>query len=218
MTFAPSAAETLRTTGGATRPWTTAGYATALWRARLSPPLPTATQRVAPETVPHDTENRTALDRSGPGQHHSLRSAEADVRWPTSNRNPGRLQIGIVAGFVGIRTHSRRNESGPLPSAGIARLRRYYGPIRHLPSPTQALTGSSLDGNSFLSTAADFPCCAPSMSRACRHHYPGGTVRCVSRSLPSRRRPSPLLGRVGSHIRAFEACSVFTHIAARTVR
>ena len=55
------------------------------------------------------------------------------------------------------------------------------------------------------------------MSRTCRHHYPGGTARCVSRSLPPRRRPSPLLGRVGSHIGAFEACSVFTHIAARTV-
>ena len=68
-----------------------------------------------------------------------------------------------------------------------------------------------------LRHAADFPCCAPSLSRTCRHHYPGGTERCVSRSLPSRRRPSPLLGRVGSHIRAFEACSVFTHIAARTV-
>jgi hypothetical protein len=46
MTLAPIAAETLRPTGGATRPWTTAGYATAQWRARLSPPLPTATRHV----------------------------------------------------------------------------------------------------------------------------------------------------------------------------
>src|ERR1019366_5453953 len=92
-----------------------------------------------------------------------------------------------------------------LPSA-------HYGPIRHLPSPTLALTGSSLDRALRPSTAADFPCCAPSISRACCHHYPGGTARCVSRSLPPRHRPSPLLGRVGSHIGAFEACLVFTHV------
>ena len=67
-------------------------------------------------------------------------------------------------------------------------------------------------------TSADFPCCALSMSRACRHHYPGGIVGCVSRSLHRRRRPSPFVWRVGSHIDCFEACSMFTHVAARTVR
>ena len=67
-------------------------------------------------------------------------------------------------------------------------------------------------------TSADFPCCALLMSRACCHHYPGGIVGCVSRSLRRRRRPSPLLWRVGSHINCFEACSVFTRVAARTVR
>ena len=56
------------------------------------------------------------------------------------------------------------------------------------------------------------------MSRACCHHYPGRISGCVSRSLHRRRRPSPLLWRVGSHIDGFEACSMFTHVAARTVR
>ncbi len=56
------------------------------------------------------------------------------------------------------------------------------------------------------------------MSRACCHHYPGGIAGCVSRSLRRQRRPSPLLWRVGSHIDCFEACSVFTRVAARTVR
>ncbi len=56
------------------------------------------------------------------------------------------------------------------------------------------------------------------MSRACCHHYPGGISGCVSRSLHRRRRPSPFVWRVGSHIDAFEACSMFTHVAARTVR
>jgi len=56
------------------------------------------------------------------------------------------------------------------------------------------------------------------MSRACCHHYPGGIAGCVSRSLHRRRRPSPLEWRVGSHIDCFEACSMFTRVAARTDR
>ena len=35
--------------------------------------------------------------------------------------------------------------------------------------------------------------------RTCCHHYPGGTAKCASRSLPRRRRPSPFVWRVGSH-------------------
>jgi hypothetical protein len=34
---------------------------------------------------------------------------------------------------------------------------------------------------------------------ACCHHYPGGTVECVPRSLLGRHRPSSLLWRVGFH-------------------
>ena len=52
---------------------------------------------------------------------------------------------------------------------------------------------------------------------ACCRQYPGGTRRCVCRSLPDRWQPSPLLGRVGFRITAFEACSTFTHVAARMV-
>lgn len=58
-----------------------------------------------------------------------------------------------------------------LPSAGVTRLRRYYEPIRHLPRPPLALTGSALPHG----TGADFPCCIWNRSRACRHHYPGET-------------------------------------------
>ena len=109
--------------------------------------------------------------------------------------------------------------AGLLPSTGVTRPRRYYEPIRHLPRPALALAGSPLAWRCrSTATSADFPCCALSMSRACCHHYPGGIVGCVSRSLPRRRRPSPLLWRVGSHIDDFEACSVFTRVAARTVR
>lgn len=48
-------------------------------------------------------------------------------------------------------------------------------------------------------TATDFPCCTVDLYPACCHHYPGGTIGCVSRSLLRRRRPSSLLGRVGFH-------------------
>src|SRR3712207_5192448 len=91
--------------------------------------------------------------------------------------------------------------SGLLPSTGVTRLPRYYEPIRHLRPPTLALAGSPLAAEvPLLATAADFPCCALLMSRACCRHYPGGIVDCMSRSLGRRRWPSPLEWRVGSHI------------------
>ena len=52
---------------------------------------------------------------------------------------------------------------------------------------------------------------------ACCRHYPGGIGRCLRRSLPNRWQPSPENGRVGSHVASFEACSAFTHVAARMV-
>ena len=52
---------------------------------------------------------------------------------------------------------------------------------------------------------------------ACCRHYPGGTCRCMCRSLPDRCQPSPFLWRVGFRITRFEACSAFTRVAARMV-
>ena len=49
---------------------------------------------------------------------------------------------------------------------------------------------------------------------ACRRHYPGGFGRMLLLVPSNRRRPSPLLRRVGSHIARFEACSTFNHITA----
>ena len=54
--------------------------------------------------------NPTRLDRSGQAQHDHSDPRDADARWPTSNRNPGRLQIGI---------------GGRLPIGMRGRLRRY---------------------------------------------------------------------------------------------
>ena len=52
---------------------------------------------------------------------------------------------------------------------------------------------------------------------ACCRHYPGGTCRCLRRSLPDRWQPSPISRRVGFRIARFEACSAFAHAAARMV-
>ena len=52
---------------------------------------------------------------------------------------------------------------------------------------------------------------------ACCRQYPGGTCRCLCRSLPDRWQPSPLCRRVGFRITCFEACLTFAHAAARMV-
>ena len=48
---------------------------------------------------------------------------------------------------------------------------------------------------------------------ACCRHYPGGTCRCMCRSLPDRCQPSPFLRRVGFRITRFEAYTAFTGVA-----
>src|SRR5450830_380633 len=59
-----------------------------------------------------------------------------------------------------------------------------------------------------------FPCSGRFPCHACHRHYPGGTDRAHSLSVPGRLRPSPSVRRVGSHIRLFEACSTFTRVTA----
>ena len=56
----------------------------------------------------------------------------------------------------------------------------------------------------------------PSSMRAAAT-YPGGTCRCMCRSLPDRWQPSPISRRVGFRIARFGACSAFTGVAARMV-
>ena len=141
---------------------------------------------------------------------------EGKVAAFTVSPNPRATEDILIGNSLGLRFILARDGSGPLLSADITRLHQYYGPIRHLPPPTRTLTGPSLGTASRLPLETDFPCCAPFMLRACCHHQPGGIVGCVSRSLPRRLRPSPSLVRVGSHIGSFEACSVFTRVAART--
>jgi hypothetical protein len=127
-----------------------------------------------------------------------------------------RLQAGLTGLFAtwAVTTHRQSPGCQPFPRLGRVRapsLHRHYPAstvIRTHPPSTSAgagprgfTVGAELP---LLATIADFPCCALLMSRACCHHCPGGISGCVSRSLHRRRRPSPLLWRVGSHIDAFE--------------
>ena len=107
-----------------------------------------------------------------------------------------------------------------LPSAGITRLQRYYGPLRHPVGPTSP---SRAVGWRVPRHQTGLPVLSLSkgalilLFHACCRQYPGGTRRCVCRSLPDRWQPSPFSRRVGFRIERFGACSAFTHVAARMV-
>ena len=74
-----------------------------------------------------------------------------------------------------------------LSSAGIARLHRYYDPIRHPKGPVPRLAAPPLASSAPPATPRGFPCCTRSLFRTCRRHYPGGTVGCSCRfSFPNR--------------------------------
>ncbi len=131
-----------RRTLGATRPWTTTGYATAQWKARSArrcppPPGPILTNRNFFSFC--GGPNPCPLDQSGQAKHH-----HSDPRKQTSG---GRHQIGTpagfksesvagfllecVAGFVGIR----RAPSSPVwrhPDVGVLPVPRVLSSVRQL--------------------------------------------------------------------------------------
>ena len=63
----------------------------------------------------------------------------------------------------------------------------------------------------------DFPCCAWSTLPTCRRHYPGRSDGICSLLRFHQLRPSLVIGRVGSCVSLFEACSAFTHVTACTL-
>ena len=80
-------------------------------------------------------------------------------------------------------------EPGPLPSTGIARLHRYYGPLRHPKAPRPSLAGVRLilsDHTSGLPVLRALPLCT------CHRHYPGAATGCFVCSLPQPCQPSPI--------------------------
>ena len=63
-------------------------------------------------------------------------------------------------------------EPRPLPSTGVTRLRRYYGPLRYPSQPSLSLAGVRLRGSAPLRSG--FPCRVDLRVPTCRRHYPGG--------------------------------------------
>ena len=88
-------------------------------------------------------------------------------------------------------------ELRPLPSTGVTRLRRYYGPLRHPRRPGLSLAGVRLRVTPL--TAGVSRVALDLRVQACRRHYPGGPLGSIARGtaysnrFPSRqrRRPSP---------------------------
>src|SRR3984893_8624704 len=106
-------------------------------------------------------------------------------------------------------------ELRPLPSPGITRLHRYCEPLRHPSTPRPSLTGVRLI---IPDHALGFPVLPALSLCTCCRHYPGAAEGRTPRSYSPIRISLPRKGcRVGLHIGIFEACSAFTHVAARTL-
>ena len=85
---------------------------------------------------------------------------------------------------IPCRSLCRNTSPGPgaLPSIGVTRLRRYYGPIRHLEGPAPYLAIPPLAGALTQPPNKASRVALISPVPACCHHYPGGTVECICRS------------------------------------
>jgi hypothetical protein len=79
-------------------------------------------------------------------------------------------------------------EPRPLPSTGITRLQRYYGPLRHPRAPGPSLAGVRL---AILDHAVGLPVLRALPLCTCRRHYPGAVTGRFVCSLPQSCQPSP---------------------------
>ena len=109
-----------------------------------------------------------------------------------------------------------------LPSTGVTRFHRYYGPVRHPTRPGLSLAGVRLTQRvtAGVSRVASFSLCVHAVAST-----PAG-FGSLGRSgppdqgripLPSEWQPSPCASRVGSHIAVFEASMAFTFVTAYTL-
>jgi hypothetical protein len=102
-----------------------AGCATAPWRARsarFTHRHPIRPSRTRPSSQFTEAQIQPGLtDPAKPNMITPIRVTQ-DARWPTSNRNPGRLQIGIGGRLpIGMRGRLRRNPQPGQPTACFAR-------------------------------------------------------------------------------------------------
>jgi hypothetical protein len=106
-------------------------------------------------------------------------------------------------------------EPRPLPSTGITRLQRYYGPLRHPAAPGPSLTGVRLV---VPDHATGLPVLRMSSLCTCCRHYPGTATGGTTLLNPFRRISLPRNGRrLGLCIVLFEACLAFTRVTACTL-
>jgi hypothetical protein len=117
--------------------------------------------------------------------------------------------------LLSLTTYCVCPEPRPLPSTGITRLQRYYGPLRHPKAPGLSLAGVRLLNR--LSTSRGFPCCVRfpgvhAVATTPAQRLSASSARFLSRiSLPDKG------DSVGPRIGIFEDCSAFIHITACTL-
>jgi hypothetical protein len=138
-----------------------------------------------------------------------------------ASRLLGRVAPSVVSGrwleFVGSRQSPvphyvlRCLQPGSLPSIGVTRLPRYYGPLRHPAWPGLSLTGFRLAT----------PVATRGASRVATENCPGVPSplprrdhSSVGRSVAAAMTAFTVRSRLGSRIEPFEACSAFTHVTA----
>ena len=101
-----------------------------------------------------------------------------------------------------------------LPSTGITRLLRYYGPLRHPGAPGLSLTGVRL---AVPGHARELPMLRTLSLCTCYRHYPGAangrSLRSFSQSISAF--PGTTAGTAYAFL--FEVCPVFTRVAACTL-
>jgi hypothetical protein len=105
-------------------------------------------------------------------------------------------------------------EPRPLPSAGVTRFHRYYGPLRLPKAPGPSLAGVRLI---LLTTSWGLPCC---VRFPCVHAVattPARRLGASSARFPSRVSLPRYGSRVGPRIDLFEAYTAFTCVTACTL-
>jgi hypothetical protein len=106
----------------------------------------------------------------------------------------------LIANLPAVATSDVDLELRSLPSAGITRFPRYYGPLRLPWRPGLSLAGVRL---AHAATAGGLPCCAGSPCADMPSPLPRWDRRCASLVRHRRQRPSPSPCQVGSHIEPF---------------
>src|SRR5258708_37235304 len=121
--------------------------------------------------------------------------------------------VGRLTAISFSRLVRARPQPGPVLSCGIPRIHRAYGPLRLLlaPAPEGTLLGPPRSPNRspVLQVTASAYVLRPIPRRAGRPSHVGASGR--------PRRPSSSTRRLGARVTPFEACSGFTHVAARTL-